>query len=162
MVQTKRNQEVVVTKICFYGYMAKTEWEIKVCVMENKSSVAKMIKTRGNNSMLSSKLHLFLNMSPQCWWIFMSLLQQGFFWWDNWNKGEHTYSNFKTACLVKCLRSMLMVFHKTSITGILSRTLAFSLSQNITVVKRQAFMLYWALHQVWEQPNKLPLYMLLS
>ena len=31
MVQTKRNQEnVVVTKICFYG-SAKTEWKIKVC-----------------------------------------------------------------------------------------------------------------------------------
>ena len=37
---------------------------------------------------------------------------------------------------------------------IILRTFTFSLSQNITVVGRQAFMLYWALHQVWEQPNK--------
>ena len=42
MLQTKRNQEnVVVTKICFYG-SAKIDWKIKVCVMENKGSVAKM------------------------------------------------------------------------------------------------------------------------
>ena len=57
MVQTKRNQEkVVVTKKYFYG-STKTEWKIKVCVMENKGSVAKMIKMRGNNSMLASKLY---------------------------------------------------------------------------------------------------------
>ena len=43
MVQTKRNQEEVVTKICFYGSV-KIEWKIKVCVMENKGSVAQMIK----------------------------------------------------------------------------------------------------------------------
>ena len=74
MVQTKKNQEkVVVTKICFYG-SAKIEWKIKVCVMENKSSVAKMIKVRGNNSMLTSKLHFLLNISAPCWWIFMRLL----------------------------------------------------------------------------------------
>ena len=58
MVQTNRNQEkVVVTKICFYG-SAKTEGKIKVCVMENKGSVAKMIKLKGNNPMLTSKLHV--------------------------------------------------------------------------------------------------------
>ena len=63
MVQTKRNQEkVVVTKICFYG-SAKTEQNIKVCVMENKGSIAKIIKTRGNNSMLTSKLHTLLSIS---------------------------------------------------------------------------------------------------
>ena len=44
MAQTKRNQEkVVVTKICFYG-SDKIELNIKVCVMENKGSVAKMIE----------------------------------------------------------------------------------------------------------------------
>ena len=44
MVQTKRNQEkVFVTKICFYG-SAEIEQKIKVCVMENKASIAKMIK----------------------------------------------------------------------------------------------------------------------
>ena len=48
------------------------------CVMENKGSVAKMIKMRGRNSMLTSKLQF-----------------------------------------VKYLGSMLMDFHKTSITGIL-------------------------------------------
>ena len=59
MVQTKRNQEkVVVTKICFYG-------SAKI-VMENKDSVAKMIKMRGNNSMLTSKLHVLLNISAAC------------------------------------------------------------------------------------------------
>ena len=46
MVETKRNQEkVVVTKICFYG-AAKIEWKIKVCVVENKGSVAKMIEMK--------------------------------------------------------------------------------------------------------------------
>ena len=66
MVQTKRNQEkVVVTKICFYG-SAKTEQKIKVCLMENKGSVTKMIKMRGNNSMLTSKLHFLLNMLAPC------------------------------------------------------------------------------------------------
>ena len=46
MVQTKRNQEkVVVTKICFY-VSAKKEQKFKVCVMENKSSVAKMIEMK--------------------------------------------------------------------------------------------------------------------
>ena len=46
MVQTKKNQEnVVVTKMCFYG-SAKIEWKIKVCMMENKGSVAEMIKMK--------------------------------------------------------------------------------------------------------------------
>ena len=73
MVQTKRNQEkVVVTKICFYG-SAKIEWNLK-CVMENKGSVAKIIKMRHNNSMLTSKLHILLNILALCWWIFMQLL----------------------------------------------------------------------------------------
>ena len=46
MVQTKKNQEkVVVTKICFYG-SAKIKEKIKGCVMENKGSVAKMIKKK--------------------------------------------------------------------------------------------------------------------
>ena len=46
MVQTKRNQEiVVVTKICFYG-SAKIEQKIKVGVMENNGSVAKMIEMK--------------------------------------------------------------------------------------------------------------------
>ena len=66
MVQTKRNQEkVVVTKICFYNF-AETEQKIKVCMMENKGSVAKMIKMRGNNSMLTSKLHILLNILAPC------------------------------------------------------------------------------------------------
>ena len=61
MAQTKRNEEkVVVTKIYFYG-SAKIEQKIKVCLMENKGSVAKMIKVRGNNSMLTSKLHFLSN-----------------------------------------------------------------------------------------------------
>ena len=46
MVKTKRNQEkVVVTKICFY-VSAKIEQKIKVCVIENKGSVAKMIQMK--------------------------------------------------------------------------------------------------------------------
>ena len=49
MIKTKRNQEkVVVTEICFYS-LAKAEWEIKVCVMDNKGSIAKMIEMRSNN-----------------------------------------------------------------------------------------------------------------
>ena len=61
MVQTKRNQEkVVLTKICFYG-SAKKEQKIKLCVMENKGSVTKMIKMRDNNSVLTSKLHFLLH-----------------------------------------------------------------------------------------------------
>ena len=39
----KNQEKVVVTKICFYGSV-KIEWKIKMCVMENKGSVAKMIK----------------------------------------------------------------------------------------------------------------------
>ena len=63
MVQTKRNQEkIVVTKIFFYG-SAKTEQKIKVCMMENKGSVTKMIKIWGNNSMLTLQLHALLNIS---------------------------------------------------------------------------------------------------
>ena len=63
MVQTKRNQEkVVVTEICFYG-SAKTELKNKVCIMENKGSVAKMM---GKNSMLTSKLHVLLHISAPC------------------------------------------------------------------------------------------------
>ena len=53
----KESRKVVVTKICFYG-SAKIEWKIKVCVMENKGSVAKMIKIkicRGNNILLEHK-----------------------------------------------------------------------------------------------------------
>ena len=46
MVQIKKNQEkVVVNKICFYGSTI-TEWKSKVCVMENKGSVAKMLEMR--------------------------------------------------------------------------------------------------------------------
>ena len=57
MVQTKRNREkVVVTKICFNGY-TKTEGR---CVMENKGFITKMIKMRGNNSMLTAKTALFV------------------------------------------------------------------------------------------------------
>ena len=74
MVQKKRNQEkVVVTKICFYG-SAKMEWKIKVCVMENKGSVVKMMKMRGNISMLTLKLHFLWNILAPCWQIFMRLL----------------------------------------------------------------------------------------
>ena len=70
MVQTERKQEyVVVTKICFYG-SAKTEWKIKVCAMENKGSVAKMIEMRGNNSMLTSKLYF---LSSAYGWTFCNL-----------------------------------------------------------------------------------------
>ena len=29
----------------------------------------------------------------------------------------------------------------------------FSLEQNMLVVLRQVFILYWELHQVWEQPS---------
>ena len=69
--EKKGNQEkVVVTKICFYG-SAKIEWKIKVFVMENKGPVAMMIEMRGNNSMLTSKLHILLNILAPCWWIVM-------------------------------------------------------------------------------------------
>ena len=57
MVQTKRNQEKVVTKIRFYD-SAKIEGKIKVCVMENKGSIAKMIKMKiaeGINILLEHK-----------------------------------------------------------------------------------------------------------
>ena len=117
MVQKKRNQEkVVVTKICFYG-SAKIEW--KMCVMENKGSVAKMIKMRGNNSMLTFKTVFLLNILAPCWEIFRRLLYQEFFCWDDWNEGQQTYANFKAAHFVEYLSSMLMDFHETSKTGIL-------------------------------------------
>ena len=56
----KNQEKVVVTKMCFYG-SAKIEQKIKVCVMENKGSVTKMIKMKGNNTILTSKLHFVLN-----------------------------------------------------------------------------------------------------
>ena len=60
MVQTKRNQErVVVTNICFHG-TGKIEGKLKVCVMENKGSVAKMMKMRGNNCNRDFKTALFV------------------------------------------------------------------------------------------------------
>ena len=89
MVKTERNQEkVVVTKICFYG-STKTEWKIKVCVIEEKGSVAKMIKMRGNNLMLTSKLHILIEISDPCWWIFTRLQWEGFFWWHDQNEGNN-------------------------------------------------------------------------
>ena len=45
---------------------AKTEQKIKVCVMENKGSLAKIIEMRGSNPMLTSKLHLLLNILAPC------------------------------------------------------------------------------------------------
>ena len=42
--------------------------------MENKVSVAKMIKMRGNNSMLILKLHFMLNISAPYWDILMRFL----------------------------------------------------------------------------------------
>ena len=74
MVQTEKNQDkVVVTKIYFYG-SSKTGGKIKACVMEDKGSVAKMIEMKGNNPMLTSKLHILLNFSAPYWWIFTWLL----------------------------------------------------------------------------------------
>ena len=63
-------------------------------------------------SMLTSKLHIFLNTPYPCWQIFMKLLQQASF-------DETTHANFKTAHFLKYLGSLLMDFHETSITGIL-------------------------------------------
>ena len=64
MVLTKRNPEkVVVTKHAFMVLLKQNE-KLK-CVMQNKGSVAKMIKMRGNNPMLTSKLHVLLNISAQ-------------------------------------------------------------------------------------------------
>ena len=58
MVQTKRIWEkVIVTKICFYG-SAEIEQKIKVCVMENKVSVAKTMEMQiaeGINILLEHK-----------------------------------------------------------------------------------------------------------
>ena len=66
MVQTKRNQEkVFVTKTCLYGSV-KTGQKLKVFVMENNGSVAKIFKMRGTNPMLTSKLHVLLNILAPC------------------------------------------------------------------------------------------------
>ena len=74
---------------------------------------------RGNKPMPNSKLHVLLNISAPCWWIFMTFLYQGCFWWDDQNEGWQPYANFKTACFVEYLSSMLINFHETSTTGIL-------------------------------------------
>ena len=71
MVQTKGIKKVFVTKIYFYG-SAKTGWKIKVCVMEKKGSVAKMLKIRGNNSMLTSKLHVESSATGWGYWYHQS------------------------------------------------------------------------------------------
>ena len=74
--------------------------------------------------MLTSQLHILLNISALCWLIFTRCLKQGFFWWDDQNEGQKPYANFKTACFVEYLASMLMDFHETSITGILLMSLS--------------------------------------
>ena len=57
-----------------YAFMVLLKQNEKLkCVMENKGSVAKMIKMRGNNSMLTSKLHILINILALFWWIFMKL-----------------------------------------------------------------------------------------
>ena len=61
----KESWKMVVTKICFYGSV-KREWKIKVCVMENKGFVAKIIEMRGNNPMLTSNLCVLLNILAPC------------------------------------------------------------------------------------------------
>ena len=49
--------------------------------MENKGSVAKMIKVKGNNSMLTSKLHFLLNI-----WLHVDGFSQDFYSWDSFNE----------------------------------------------------------------------------
>ena len=65
----------------------------------------------GNSPILTSKLHILINISDPCWWIFTRLLWQGFFWWDDWNKGNSPMLTSKLHILIKYLRSMLMDFH---------------------------------------------------
>ena len=68
----KNQEKVVVTKIYFYG-SAKIEQKISVC--DGKQGFCcQEIKMRGNNSMLTSKLHVLLNILASCWWIFTRLL----------------------------------------------------------------------------------------
>ena len=49
-----------------YMVLLKQNEKLRVCVMEKKGSVAKMIKMRGNNSMPTSKLHFVLNILAAC------------------------------------------------------------------------------------------------
>ena len=54
---------MVVTKICFYG-SAKIEQKIKVCVMENKGSVTKMIEMKncgGNQYIIGTQVYRLLD-----------------------------------------------------------------------------------------------------
>ena len=74
MIQTKRNQEKWLSLKYAFIILLKQKRKIKVCMMENKSSVAKIIKMRGNNSILTSKLQVLLNISAPCWQVFMGLL----------------------------------------------------------------------------------------
>ena len=69
--------------------------------------------------MLTSKLCILLNISAPLWQIFTRLLYQWFFWSDNWNEGQYSYVNFKTAHFVTYFSSTLTNLHQTSISGIL-------------------------------------------
>ena len=64
--RTKRNEEkVVVTKIYFYG-SAKIEQKIKVCLMENKGSVAKIDQSEGEQLYANFKTALFVKYLGSC------------------------------------------------------------------------------------------------
>ena len=86
-------------------------------------------------TMLISNLHILLNIVAPCWWIFMRLLWQGFFWWHDQNKGQQPYAYFKTACFIKYFSSMLIDFHKTSITGIFDETIDMRGNNNMLTPK---------------------------
>ena len=88
------------------------------CDLHNRDSFDQTFKMRGNNLMLTWKMHILSNILAQYQWIFKWFLEQGLFWRDNQNEGQQHYTNFKTACFVKYLTSMLMDFLETSITGI--------------------------------------------
>ena len=70
-------------------------------------------------------------------------------WWWGWE-----YESGPECCHGKaCTTSVTWAWNVFQIMLISFNPINFSLEQNILVVSRQAFILYWELHQVWEQPN---------
>ena len=112
----------------------------------NRNSFHEMIKMRDKHSMLTLKMHVFFSISAPCWQIFMRLLQQGFFWWDNqkslisrrpsassplpaFNLYTHTHIH-KYIYVWKCV-------------GLLSFCAKCSTESNVHVISELISMLYW-------------------
>ena len=65
MVQTERNQEKWLSLKYAFMVLLKQNEKLK-CVMEDTGFVVKMMEMRGKNPVLTSKLHVLLNILVPC------------------------------------------------------------------------------------------------